>query len=76
VAKWSQGPYLSGNETTRWIKVKNPSYSQAQGRREMFEAFRDGRRGMRPGTHETASVKLPASNDFTETLRSSYARWH
>ena len=24
----------------RWLKVKNPNYSQAEGRREMFEKFR------------------------------------
>jgi bifunctional non-homologous end joining protein LigD len=25
-----------------WIKVKNPNYSQAEGRRERFDRFRDG----------------------------------
>jgi ATP-dependent DNA ligase len=24
----------------RWLKIKNPDYSQAEGRREMFEKFR------------------------------------
>jgi ATP-dependent DNA ligase len=23
-----------------WLKIKNPNYSQSDGRREMFEAFR------------------------------------
>jgi len=25
----------------RWLKVKNPNYTQAEGRREMFEKFRE-----------------------------------
>jgi hypothetical protein len=26
-----------------WLKIKNPNYSQSEGRQEMFEAFRDPR---------------------------------
>ena len=26
-----------------WLKIKNPNYSQSEGRQEMFEAFRDSR---------------------------------
>jgi ATP-dependent DNA ligase len=36
VAKWQAGPYLSGDETS-WVKIKNPSYSQAVGRWERFQ---------------------------------------
>ncbi len=37
VAKWKYGPYLGGREETTWIKVRNRSYSQWEGRDEMFE---------------------------------------
>ncbi len=39
VAKWKLGKYVSDPETS-WIKVKNRSYSQTQGRREQFEKMR------------------------------------
>jgi len=39
VAKWKRGKYVSGPETS-WIKIKNRSYSQIQGRREQFEKMR------------------------------------
>jgi ATP-dependent DNA ligase len=36
VAKWRRSPYrmLDGGPT--WLKIKNPSYSQARGRHEVF----------------------------------------
>ncbi len=37
VAKPKQSLYPTGRGST-WIKVKNPAYSQAEGRRELFEA--------------------------------------
>jgi bifunctional non-homologous end joining protein LigD len=37
VAKWSRGPYQRDGVSTSWIKVKNPRYSQAEGRHELFE---------------------------------------
>lgn len=37
VAKWARGPYLTDGSTTSWLKIKNPSYSQAVGRHELFE---------------------------------------
>jgi bifunctional non-homologous end joining protein LigD len=37
VAKHGGGLYLPD---TKWIKIKNPNYSQAQGRRELFEKRR------------------------------------
>jgi bifunctional non-homologous end joining protein LigD len=39
VAKWKYGRYVSGPETS-WIKIKNPNYSQIQGRRERFDKMR------------------------------------
>ena len=39
VAKWKEAPYLADKKTS-WIKIKNPDYSQAVGRRELFDSFR------------------------------------
>jgi bifunctional non-homologous end joining protein LigD len=36
VAKRKTDPY---DDRTRWLKVKNPAYSQAEGRRELFEGW-------------------------------------
>ena len=36
VAKWRYGTYQAGHGTS-WVKVKNPSYSQIEGRHELFE---------------------------------------
>lgn len=35
VAKRKDGLYTA--EATSWVKIKNPNYSQAEGRRELFE---------------------------------------
>jgi ATP-dependent DNA ligase len=49
VAKWTGGTYQSdgAGTSTSWFKIKNPRYSQAEGRRELFEQRREGapRRG-------------------------------
>lgn len=38
VVKWRHGAYLDGSsEPTNWFKVKNPAYSQAEGRHEVFQ---------------------------------------
>src|SRR5581483_8404071 len=37
VAKWKFGSYLPNSTATTWIKVKNPNYTQAEGRGEQFE---------------------------------------
>lgn len=37
VAKWAHGTYQRGLATS-WLKIKNPHYSQLEGRRELFEA--------------------------------------
>jgi bifunctional non-homologous end joining protein LigD len=39
VAKRKNGSYQS-NGTAGPVKIKNPNYTQARGRREMFESFR------------------------------------
>jgi ATP-dependent DNA ligase len=36
VAKWRHGVYRAGHGTS-WVKIKNPSYSQTEGRHELFE---------------------------------------
>ncbi len=36
VAKLADGKYTP--ESSTWVKIKNPAYSQAEGRRELFEA--------------------------------------
>ncbi len=37
VGKWSKGSYQGDGRSTSWVKIKNPSYSQAEGRAELFE---------------------------------------
>jgi bifunctional non-homologous end joining protein LigD len=39
VAKRKNGIYVTGE---RWLKIKNPNYTQAEGRRELFDSFRPG----------------------------------
>jgi bifunctional non-homologous end joining protein LigD len=44
VAKWKFGSYLPNSSATTWIKVKNPNYTQSEGRGERFEARSTGHR--------------------------------
>ncbi len=37
VAKWKFGSYLPNSNATTWIKIKNPAYSQMEGRAEQFD---------------------------------------
>lgn len=39
VAKRKNGIYVPGE---RWLKIKNSLYTQAEGRRELFESMRPG----------------------------------
>ena len=39
VAKWKSAPYRMDGSRTSWVKIKNPNYSQAEGRGELFEKF-------------------------------------
>jgi bifunctional non-homologous end joining protein LigD len=43
VAKWKFGSYLANSSATTWIKVKNPNYSQMEGRSERFEKIQQKR---------------------------------
>jgi bifunctional non-homologous end joining protein LigD len=47
VAKWSQGRYETDGISTSWLKIKNPTYSQMSGRREVFDLRRDQRQRSR-----------------------------
>ena len=40
VAKWSKGSYQSDGRATSWLKIKNPGYSQTEGRHELFASQR------------------------------------
>jgi bifunctional non-homologous end joining protein LigD len=37
VAKWKAGIYIADNRRSSWVKIKNPNYSQAEAREELFE---------------------------------------
>jgi bifunctional non-homologous end joining protein LigD len=36
VAKWKHGRYHTDGQTTSWVKVRNPDYSQVEGRHDVF----------------------------------------
>jgi bifunctional non-homologous end joining protein LigD len=38
VAKWASGAYQCDGRGTSWLKIKNPEYSQMEGRHELFAA--------------------------------------
>jgi hypothetical protein len=38
VAKWANGTYQCDGRSTSWLKIKNPDYSQMEGRHELFVA--------------------------------------
>jgi ATP-dependent DNA ligase len=38
VAKWTRGVYQADGRGTSWLKIKNPEYSQMEGRHELFAA--------------------------------------
>jgi bifunctional non-homologous end joining protein LigD len=42
VAKYKWGAYCPDPGSSSWIKIKNPSYSQAAGRHEQFTRYRPG----------------------------------
>jgi bifunctional non-homologous end joining protein LigD len=49
VAKWARGVYQADGRGTSWLKIKNPEYSQMDGRRELFDSpvFKGQRRPKR-----------------------------
>lgn len=56
VAKWARGTYQSGNGTS-WLKIKNPDYTQMEGRHELFERRRGALEGM-PKRHAKPQLLL------------------
>ena len=54
VAKWKHGTYMSG-DVTSWVKIKNPTYSQAVGRWEQFQ-----RKPVRKAPSPTLAIKSGA----------------
>ena len=62
VAKHSWGPYVTDREQSTWFKIRNRSYSQMQGREELFE--RERHTEPTPGWHccELASAELEHAN--------------
>ena len=40
VAKWAWGTYQCDGRGTSWLKIKNPEYSQMDGRHGLFDAKR------------------------------------
>ena len=44
VGKWKFGTYRADGAQTSWVKIKNPTYSQAERRRELFEKRNVGSR--------------------------------
>lgn len=44
VAKWRHGRYATDGTSTSWMKIKNPGYSQVEGRHELFAASKQARR--------------------------------
>ena len=44
--KWKFGTYRADGAQTSWVKIKNPDYSQAEGRHELFEKRPERRAAM------------------------------
>ena len=43
MAKWARGTYQADGRGTSWLKIKNPDYSQLEGRHELFDSGGQGR---------------------------------
>ena len=54
LGKFGRGVYQTNATATSWVKVKNPSYSQAEGRAELFEQ----RRSPEPRPRKLAAPRL------------------
>jgi ATP-dependent DNA ligase len=44
VAKLAHGRYHADGRSTSWLKIKNPGYTQATGRHDLFESRTSARR--------------------------------
>ena len=40
VAKEKHAPYIADARRSTWINIKNPRYTQAEGRHELFDQMR------------------------------------
>lgn len=73
VAKFKHAPYIADDRRSSWIKIKNPTYSQAEGRHELFEA--SGRDCKARGNPNSCKRELPGDklsvelSGFSETVR-------
>jgi len=47
VAKRKDGSYVADDRRSSWVKIKNPNYSQLEGREELFERISARRRRLR-----------------------------
>ena len=62
VGKWARGRYERDGVSTSWVKVKSPTYTQWEGRRDLFEARRDQRQARRKDWRApTLRIRLEAS---------------
>jgi ATP-dependent DNA ligase len=60
VGKWRDGSYSTDPRATSWVKVKNPTYSQMEGRYERFEVRQQWNR--RRATQGALSLVLQCSS--------------
>jgi hypothetical protein len=67
VATWSRGANQRDGISNSWIKIKNPHYSQAEGRHELFERTSDSRQ--LHGPLRTRAGPLPAPFQKSTTLK-------
>ena len=74
VAKWKYGRYVSGPETS-WVKIKNPAYTQIQGRHEQFNRMRqraNQRENKTPVLFRCAFILPPSRAQFSDGLDQKY----
>ena len=63
VAKLGAGSCRKDGQTTSWLKIKNPAYSQMEGRREPFERRREETRAGTPASYRLDSAIGPGPGD-------------
>jgi hypothetical protein len=51
-------PYRCDGVSTSWIKIKNPAYTQAEGRHELFERGRHDERRFHRGARQRPVLAL------------------
>jgi bifunctional non-homologous end joining protein LigD len=67
VAKWARGRYHADGATTSWLKIKNPAYSQMEGRAELFDA-RGGRGSRQKPRYRFDSAAAPVIRKLIQPL--------